>query len=75
MPFPGPRPVKMVCNKCSYSYISCMEGDVFYVPSCPRCQEKMDMQSIDNSFLGMLIKQLPPIVRRQLSARLFKKKR
>ena len=75
MPFPGPRPIKITCKQCNYSCISCMEGDLFYTPSCPRCKGSMYVKPLENPLLCMLIKNLPPIVRRQLNTRLLWKKR
>lgn len=69
MPFPGPRPVRTVCTQCHYSCVACMEGDVFFTPSCPRCSGSMDIKPLDNTLLEMLIKQLPSPLRRRLNRR------
>ncbi len=74
MPFPGPRPVKAVCEQCHYSCVTCMEGDVFFAPTCARCGGSMDMSPLDNPLLEILLKRLPPFLRRQLNGRVLVKK-
>jgi hypothetical protein len=44
-----------------------MEGDVFFAPICQRCGGSMDTNPLDNLLLEMLVKQLPPFLRRQLN--------
>jgi hypothetical protein len=46
-----------------------MEGDVFFTPACPRCRGQMEIKPLENPLLGMLIKQLPLVLRRQLNRR------
>lgn len=67
--FPGPRPVKTVCTRCNYSCVACMEGDLFFTPCCPRCKDTMDIKPLDNPLLNILIKNLPPRLRRRLTLR------
>jgi tRNA(Ile2) C34 agmatinyltransferase TiaS len=67
MPFPGPRPVKAVCPQCNYSFIACEEGDCFRTPMCRKCSQAMEIKPLNNPLLEVLIKNLPPQLRRRLS--------
>lgn len=67
MPFPGPRPAKAVCKQCQHARIVCMEGDVFFTPTCPRCKGQMEIKPLHNPLLSVMIKQLPPPLRRHLN--------
>jgi|GEM_PF-2886937 len=69
MPFPGSRPVKTVCTQCHYSGIACMEGDVFFTPHCPRCGAEIGTKPLDNPLLRLLVKNIPPPLRRRLNQR------